>query len=146
MELQRTGRPGAGREEALMKMPRAYSCLIVAHRNPDYVASVVRLFRRFGWDVREARDGSAARQLAREHAPAVVVLDADAKVETGWLTCAKLVRDRTPGKVILVGRDLGPEAHRLTRFVGAAALVGQDEGAGGLLGEAYDAVPLPAVG
>jgi DNA-binding response OmpR family regulator len=107
---------------------------------------VVRLFRRFGWSVHEARDGVEARQLAREHTPAVVVLDADAKYETGWLTCAKLVRDRTPGKVILVGRDLGPEAHRLTRFVGAAALVGQEEGAGGLFNEVFEAAPLPAVG
>src|SRR5262249_31381303 len=132
MEPQKNGCAPSGPEEALMKLPRTYTSLIVTHRNPEYVGSVARLCRQFGWTVLEAGNRTAARQLAGEYAPAVVVLDADAKDETGWLTCAKLVRDRTPCKVVLVARDLGPEAHRLMRFVGASALVSQNEGASAL--------------
>jgi CheY-like chemotaxis protein len=133
-------------EEASMKAPRGGPRLVVAHGNAGYVEQVSRLFRQRGWEVHPARSGPEARRLARLHRPAAVVLEADAKDESGWLTCAKLIREPVACKVVLVSRGPGCANYRLARFVGSAALVAQDDGARALLNEVEEAVQLPAVG
>ena len=131
-------------EETLVT-PTAHR-LIVAHGNPEYAAQVGRQFRRLGWEVHTARSGSEVRRLARTVAPQLVVLGAETPQETGWLTCAKLAREQPRCRIILVSRDPTPEYHRMARFVGGAALVQQDAGAGALLDEVYGEANLPAVG
>jgi CheY-like chemotaxis protein len=120
--------------------------LLVAHGDPRYVAAVSDQFRRLGWDVQVAKNGVEARQLARSRPPSVVILAADSTEETGWLTCAKLMRELPHVKVILVSRDLAPECFRLTQFVGAAALVAQRDGVRALLDEVCGDLQMPAVG
>jgi len=146
MEPRTHNAGSAGPEEAGMKATRVGPRLVVAHGNDGYAEQVVRLFRHRGWEVHRARSGPEARRLARLHRPAAVVLEADAKDESGWLTCAKLVREPVSCKVVLVSRGSGCENHRLARFVGSAALVAQDDGARALLNEVEEAVQLPAVG
>jgi DNA-binding response OmpR family regulator len=112
----------------MMNEPGFYRpCLILAHGNALYAADTCKRFRRQGWDVYEIEDGPAARRLARMLEPELVVLEADLKGESGWLTCAKLTRERPGSRVILVSDESGASNCRKADFVGAAALVhGQD--------------------
>jgi hypothetical protein len=110
--------------------------LVIAHSEPDYVASAERLFRQHGWAVLAAETGPQARRLARAVSAALVVLEADLPAESGWLTCAKLVQEVPGSKVVLVGRDRDGYREDLAAFVGASALVGAHEGAAALMQEA----------
>jgi DNA-binding NarL/FixJ family response regulator len=120
--------------------------LLVAHGDAKYVAAISSQFRHLGWDVQVAKNAADVRQLARTAPPTAVIMAADGPEETGWLTCAKLMREHASCKVILVSRDLAPECFRLTQFVGATALVGQNDGVQALVDEVYGEVQLPAVG
>ncbi|HVS35065.1 MAG TPA: response regulator [Gemmataceae bacterium] len=122
-------------------------CLILAHADSVYAARVLRAFRRQGWDVYAAHSGPEARRLARMLQPQVVVLQADLPEESGWLTCDKLTRENPSVRVVLVGDDPTPHLADFAAFVGAAALIGRADGAGGLLDYGQEpALPLPAVG
>jgi DNA-binding response OmpR family regulator len=98
-------------------------CLIVAHGDSGYSTETCTHFRRQGWDVYQAQDGAEARRLARMLEPELVVLEADLQAESGWLTCAKLTRERPGCKVVLVNEDVGPSNRRMAVFSGALALV-----------------------
>ncbi len=102
-------------------------CLIMVHGDDAYTAETCRRFRRQGWDVYEAADGPQARRLARMMEPELVVLEAERIEESGWLTCAKLTRERPGCKVILVSDDAGPSNHRMALFSGAAALARRED-------------------
>jgi DNA-binding response OmpR family regulator len=114
-------------------MPRANEsglyrpCLILAHGDVTYVAETCMRFRRQGWDVYQVQDGPEARRLARMLEPDLIVLEADLQGETGWLTCAKITRERPGCKVVLVSEDTGPSNRRMAGFSGAAALVGRQD-------------------
>jgi DNA-binding response OmpR family regulator len=116
--------------------------LILAHGNPDYAGRVGREFERLGWEVHPVRSGSEARRLARTLKPQLVVLAAEARQETGWLTCAKLRQEQPGCRVILVGHEPTPECARLTEFVGAAALVEQGAGVDALVEEVCGAAQV----
>jgi hypothetical protein len=79
--------------------------------------------RRAGWRVYRATDCAGLRRLAWRAMPEVVVLPADGFDESGWLTCAKLLRASPRLRVILVG-PAGEQAY--ARFVGAEALLPAD--------------------
>jgi DNA-binding response OmpR family regulator len=102
-------------------------CLILVHGDASYAGDTCLRFRRQGWDVYEAADGSEARRLARMLEPDLVVLEAEPAGETGWLTCAKLTRERPACKVILVCDDTGPSNRRMALFSGAAALAHRED-------------------
>ncbi len=102
-------------------------CLILVHGDVSHAGDTCRRFRRQGWDVYEASDGPQARRLARMLEPDLVVLEAEPVGETGWLTCAKLTRERPGSKVILVCDDTGPSNRRMALFSGAAALAGRED-------------------
>jgi CheY-like chemotaxis protein len=119
--------------------------LVLAHTEAVYAALASRYFRRLGWDVHLAGTGLEARHLVRVLAPDVVVLDVRLPDESGWLSCSKLVREHPGLKVVLVGTSVTPENHRFAAFVGAAALVSQDEGVQALIEEIHDTA-LPAAG
>jgi hypothetical protein len=55
--------------------------------------------------------------------PEVVVLDVNLVEESGWLTCAKLKRERTAGRIVLVGETTARNRD-LADFVGACTLIG----------------------
>jgi DNA-binding response OmpR family regulator len=114
-------------------------CLVLAHSDIDFAARASRQFRLLGWDVYLARTGAEARRLTEKLSPAVVVLDVDLADESGWLLCDKLNREQPSSKVLLVAVDPTPEHERLASFVGAAALVWQQEGISELVHEVLEA-------
>jgi DNA-binding response OmpR family regulator len=107
-------------------------CLLVAHPDVTYLADAVRRFRRLGWDVYPAQAGPELRRLARMLEPDLVVLDVDLDGESGWLTCAKLTRERPAGRVLLIADD-GEGCREKATFVGASAVVPRQGGLNGLV-------------
>jgi DNA-binding response OmpR family regulator len=95
--------------------------------SPLATATAERL-RESGWQVYRAATAEEARRLVGRYAPEAVVLPAEGGGESGWLTCAKLLRARPRLRVVLVGERsvAGP---RLARFVGATGLVPPSAGA-----------------
>jgi DNA-binding response OmpR family regulator len=98
-------------------------CLVLALADAASAAETGRRFRRSGWDVYPTPAGPDARRLCRLLEADLVVLDADLGGESGFLTCAKLTRERPACRVVLVSDDVGARASGLAHFVGAAALV-----------------------
>jgi ActR/RegA family two-component response regulator len=97
--------------------------LILAHPNEEYKAIVRRSFRRRNWKIHTAHSAEQVRQLARVHAPELIVLATELGDESGWLTCEKL-RDELPtARIVLVANDPSYPLERFAHFVGAAALV-----------------------
>jgi CheY-like chemotaxis protein len=113
-------------------------CLVLAHPHADAQAALARNFRRLGWDVYLARNGSEARRLARMLAADLVILHVDLPEESGWLTCDKLMREQPLASVILIGEDLSSCNRRLADFVGARALVDGTESMAPLVEELLD--------
>lgn len=97
-------------------------CVVLACTDAVHAADTGRRMRRQGWDVYQAREGPEARRLARMLEAELVVLDVDLEGESGWLTCAKLTRERPSSRVILIG-DEGARGQAMASFVGATALV-----------------------
>ena len=123
--------------------PDLNPCLVLAHTDIDFAARISRQFRLLGWNVYLARTGAEARRLAQKLAPAVVVLDTELADESGWLLCDKLSREEPAPKVVLIGGRQTPEEERLASFVGAAALVRQQDCISHLVNEVLEAA-LPA--
>jgi DNA-binding response OmpR family regulator len=123
--------------------PDQNPCLVLAHADIGFAARVSRQFRLLGWDVYLARTGAEVRRLTQKLAPAVVVLDIDLADESGWLLCDKLSREEPAPKVVLLGECRTPEQERLASFVGAAALIRQQDCVSVLVNEVLEAA-LPA--
>ncbi len=118
-------------------------CMVLAHTDIGFAARASRQFRLLGWEVYLAQTASDARRLTEKLAPAVVVLDVNLADESGWLVCDKLIRKHSGHKVFLVATDPTPEYERLASFVGAAALVCQQDGVAELVHEVFESA-LPA--
>lgn len=102
--------------------------LVLAHADGPFAADCSRQFRRLGWEVHLAGSGPEARRLAEQVRPAVVVLGIDLPVETGWLTCDKLVRQRPAQRVVLVTDGDREEDRPFASFVRASGLVRREDG------------------
>ena len=126
-------------------LPSLKQCLVLAHMDLGFAARVSRQFRLLGWDVYLARTGAEVRRLTKKLAPAIVVVDVDLADESGWLVCDKLNREQPGRKVVLVAAELTPENERLASFVGAAALISQQDAIAALVNEVLE-VALPAAG
>jgi DNA-binding response OmpR family regulator len=116
--------------------------VILAHRDPGYVAQTCRALRQRGWRVHLARSGEEVRRLAHRLAPAAVALDTELADESGWLTCAKLTGEQPQLKVILVGPHTDRTDRRFAAFAGAAGLVSPQDGVPALVEEVCGG-PLP---
>jgi CheY-like chemotaxis protein len=119
--------------------------LVLAHSDSVYAALCTRRFRRLGWDVSLVGTGLEARHLVHVLRPDIVVLDVRLRDESGWLTCDKLVRAWPDLKVILVGTQVRSQGRRFAAFVGASALVAQEDGVQALVDEVHGTV-LAAAG
>jgi len=75
-----------------------------------------------GWDTRQVLTGPAARRLVRTLRADLVVLATNLPGESGWLTCAKLIKERPGTPVVLVCDDVDEADPEFARFVGAAGL------------------------
>ena len=123
----------------------ARPCLVLAHADPLYAALIRQIFLRLRWDVHVISSGTKARELAAELAPALVVLDTGLPDESGWLTCAKLMQERPDLHVVLVADHVSDISHQFAYYVGAATLVGRNDGLRALVNEAREAA-LSAAG
>jgi CheY-like chemotaxis protein len=102
--------------------------MVVAYADSNHAALCARHFRRLGWEVHMASSGLDARRLAHALAPEVVILDTQLPDESGWLTCAKMVLDNGARRVVLVSALVTEQEAHLAETVGAAALVGRNDG------------------
>ncbi len=119
-------------------------CLVLAHADEDYALRACGTFRRLGWDVYRADNGTEARNLAREVGPNLVILDTQLADESGWLTCDKLTRELPRLKVLLLGLHPRSQNDNFAAFVGATALVDRLDGLLAILHEFAD-LPEPIV-
>lgn len=112
--------------------------MVLAHSHSAYSASIVRNFRRLGWEVHQVESGEEARRLAQFTVPTVVVLETDnLPGESGWLACEKIAKHEPTQRVILVGSQATKEKRNFAAFVGACGLVSQEGGAQALVDEIY---------
>jgi DNA-binding response OmpR family regulator len=80
-------------------------------------------FKQIGWRVCSADSGHELRERTRGGRATAVVLPVSAEgIESGFLTCAKLIRVMPKTRFVLVG-PLSDENERLARFAGAAGYV-----------------------
>ena len=103
-------------------MPDYRPCLVLALNDDVERDAVAARYRRAGWDVYLAGGGAELRRLARLLEADLVLLSLTLDAESGWLTCAKLLREVPAARVMLCGDDT-PRNRRLASFVGAAGLV-----------------------
>jgi CheY-like chemotaxis protein len=125
-------------EKPLSFRPR----MVLAYADSARAALNARHFRRLGWEVHLASSGPEARRLVHALRPQIVLLDADLRGESGWLTCAKLTLGCTGQRVILVDEEATPAREELAEIVGAAGLVSWQAGLPALVEEVH-AAALP---
>lgn len=110
------------------KVPKTFSPraarVVVALADPRHATAVGHAFRHQGWEVHVPGVGTDLRDLIRRSIVRAAVLDAQPTgVESGWLTCKKLLMERPMTKVVLVSGDPSAADRRLAAFVGATALL-----------------------
>jgi CheY-like chemotaxis protein len=110
--------------------PTYRPCMVLACAERTWTQQARRILRRLGWDVYQAEVGPEARRLARMLEPDLILLDCRLPGESGWLTCAKLTRERPGTPVLLLGSRGDPASLRLAAFVQASALLDRDEDPG----------------
>jgi hypothetical protein len=99
--------------------------VILALPESAVTAATAGRLRRKGWRVYCAATCDALRRLTCRITPEVVVLPADGSDESGWLTCAKLLREIPRLRMIVVGEPTADGAD-YARFIGIEALVPDD--------------------
>jgi DNA-binding response OmpR family regulator len=109
--------------------------MVLAYADPAHASHCCRQLRRHGWEVHLANNGGDARRLLDLLAPDVLVLDAELYDESGWLACAKIVRDHPAQRVVLMVGSTNEELTRFASFVGASALIDRNAGAAALVEE-----------
>lgn len=120
--------------------PPVRSRLLVAHPDTLFTVQTHRYFQQQGWEVWQAGTALEVRSLMRKVRPNLIVLATELPDESGWLTCAKLVRQDRRVKIILVEAVPTWESRRFAAFVGAAGLVAEAEAGEALLEEVADTV------
>jgi CheY-like chemotaxis protein len=120
----------------LLRKPVRIRDRVVVGLNDDvFAAWVARRLRRLGWGVHQAHSAAEARRLTAEFSPQVVVLQTRLPDESGWLTCEKILRDDPTVKVVLVASQPERDGEAFADFVGASALIRQEDGVQALINE-----------
>jgi CheY-like chemotaxis protein len=107
--------------------------IVIALSDLSYAAKCASDFQQFGWEVFLVESGKEARHLARRLSPKAVVLGTQLGDESGWLTCEKLRSERPRQRIFLVAPKRKPDGQAFAHFVGAAALINQEEGVDALV-------------
>jgi DNA-binding response OmpR family regulator len=115
--------------------------VVLALSDSALTTAVIERLERRGWRVYRAASCAEARKMTCRYLPEAVVLPADGPDESGWLTCAKLLRAQPRLRVVLVGEP-SADGQRFSHFVGAAALVPPGVGAAELVARVEGAVPV----
>ena len=96
-----------------MHMAQARSAVLVAEDNEDIRELVAHQLRRMGVQVLQADNGREAIDLALAEQPALVLMDMDMPVMSGFEAVAQLrMRGYTKPILALTGYNEGPEAER----------------------------------
>jgi CheY-like chemotaxis protein len=96
-----------------MHIAQAGSAVLVAEDNEDIRELVVHQLRRMGVQVLQADNGRKAIDLALAEQPALVLMDMDMPVMSGFEAVAQLrMRGYTRPILALTGYNEGPEAER----------------------------------
>ena len=101
--------------------------VVVALNDTVFAAWIARRLRRLGWGVHLARSAAEARRLTAEFSPQVVVLDTQLWDQSGWLTCEKILRYDPTLRVVLVASQRERDGDAFAEFVGAAAMIHQED-------------------
>jgi len=109
--------------------------VVVALNDTVFAAWIARRLRRLGWGAHLAHSAAEARRLTAEFSPQVVVLDTRLWDQSGWLTCEKILRYDPTLKVVLVASQRARDGDAFAKFVGAAALIHQEDGVQALIDE-----------
>ena len=112
--------------------------VVVALNDTVFAAWIARRLRRLGWGIHLARSAGEVRQLTNEFSPQVVVLETQLPDESGWLTCEKILRDDSTVKVVLVASQWERSGQDFAEFVGAAALISQEDGVQALIDQVVE--------
>ena len=85
-------------------------------------ATIERYFQEQGWKVHLADSGCEVRQIVREQAASVALLAEELpNLESGWLTCWKLLSEAPETQVIVLGSSHIERGERRAEIVGATA-------------------------
>jgi CheY-like chemotaxis protein len=96
-----------------MRMAQPGSAVLVAEDNEDIRELVVHQLRRMGVQVLQAGNGRQAIDLALAEQPALVLMDMDMPIMSGFEAVAQLrLRGYTKPILALTGYNEGPEAER----------------------------------
>jgi DNA-binding response OmpR family regulator len=114
--------------------------MVLAYVDSARSALTSRHFRRLGWEVHQAPTGPEVRRLVGALRPQVIILDADLRGESGWLTCAKLTLGGPAPRILLVAEGVTPREEEFAQVVGAAAVVSARAGLPALIAEVQEAI------
>ena len=112
--------------------------LLIGYADNLSASRCARHFRRLGWEVHLAADANDARRLATRLVPHLTVLDAELPQEGGWACCARLTREDTRLRVVLLTGEVQQADRERASAVGAAGLVRRDDAPEALAGLVYE--------
>lgn len=118
--------------------------LVLAYADSIHASLSARHLRRLGWEVHLAGSGTEARRLVHSLAPQILVLDAELREESGWLTCAKMHMENPLQAVVLVAEHITPEIEAYAEFVGAVGVVARNSGIATLLERVQESASFSA--
>ena len=99
-----------------------------------FATRVADHFRRQGWQIDTLDEGEDLNQAVRSLKANAVVMDISTGTESGFLTCAKLLRSQPRLQVILVGSRRRISDTKFAEFVGAKGYVCDDDSPSFVLG------------
>jgi ActR/RegA family two-component response regulator len=98
--------------------------IVLALEGIPNAVELKRLLQAHGFDVHSARSFAEARSLARQGQTVASVIATEAnKLESGWLTCKKMLLEQPAMRVVLVGNKPSAKSERFAHFLGASAYV-----------------------
>jgi ActR/RegA family two-component response regulator len=81
-----------------------------------------QLFLTQGFDVHTAKTSIEVRKMSRQLRPAALILSTElGKLESGWLTCKKLLLENPTSRIVLIGSKPSAKSERFADFLGATA-------------------------
>ncbi|MGF1581674.1 MAG: response regulator [Gemmataceae bacterium] len=92
--------------------------LVLATANRQLASDHQRSLQEIGWEARLASSGYAARRLAQEGHPELVIVEERLPEESGWLTCAKLSFVEPRPEVLLLCDHITAQTRKRALFVG----------------------------
>lgn len=117
--------------------------LVLAGKLP-FASRVADHFRRQGWHVHVLAENEDLYRAVRTQRASAVVIDVQMGSESGFLTCAKLLRNQPKLPVLIVSSRRRVSDAKFAEFVGAAGLICSDDQPHQVLGAVSGVLRLSA--